>query len=174
MTKQIESVGRNQVLMELTLNGKSVTKLVKAGRRLIDFLRDDLHLYGTKEGCGEGECGSCSVFLNGTAILSCLAPMEQAYGGEVITIEGVGTPTHLHPIQRAMIEEGGVQCGMCTPGMVMAGIDLLERNPHPSRDEIIEGIAGNLCRCTGYQKIITAIERAAQERAEAANAERIS
>lgn len=174
MTKQLDSIGKNQILMELTLNGESVSKVVKAGRRLIDFLRDDMHLYGTKEGCGEGECGSCSVFLNGTALLSCLTPMEKAHGGEVVTIEGVGVPSRLHPIQRAMIEEGGVQCGMCTPGMVMAGIDLLERNPNPSRDEIVEGIAGNLCRCTGYQKIITAIERAARESAKASDVEGIS
>lgn len=165
MATTVERIGENQVRMALTVNGRPVDRVVKAGRRLIDFLRDDLHLYGTKEGCGEGECGSCTVFINGTALLSCLIPMERAIGAEVTTIEGVGTPQNLHPLQRAMIEEGGVQCGMCTPGMILAGIDLLQRNPHPERDEIIAGIAGNLCRCTGYQKIIRAIERAAHEMA---------
>ncbi len=163
MAKTIETVGEQQVRMTLCLNGEPVSQVVKAGRRLIDFLRDDLHLYGTKEGCGEGECGSCTVFLNGTATLSCLTPMERASGGEVLTIEGIGTAENLHPLQRALMEEAGVQCGICTPGMIMAGLDLLQRNPDPTRDEIIEGIVGNLCRCTGYQKIITAIQRAARE-----------
>ncbi len=163
MAKTIETVGEKQVLMKLCLNGEPVSQVVKAGRPLIDFLRGDLHLYGTKEGCGEGECGSCTVFLNGTATLSCLTPMERASGGEVLTIEGIGTAENLHPLQRALMEEAGVQCGICTPGMIMAGLDLLQRNPDPTRDEIVEGIAGNLCRCTGYQKIITAIQRAARE-----------
>ena len=165
MAKTTETVGETQVLMKLCLNGEPVSQVVNAGRRLIDFLRDDLHLYGTKEGCGEGECGSCTVFLNGTATLSCLTPMERARGGEVLTIEGIGTAMNLHPLQRALIEEAGVQCGICTPGMIMAGLDLLQRNPDPTRDEIVEGIVGNLCRCTGYQKIITAIQRAARETA---------
>ena len=163
MANSVEKIGDEQVLMELTINGKRVRKVARAGRRLIDFLRDDLHLYGTKEGCGEGECGSCTVFLNGTATLSCLVPMERAHGGEALTIEGVGTSANLHPLQQTMLEEGGIQCGMCTPGMVMAGIDLLERNPDPTREECIEGIAGNLCRCTGYQKIIQAVQRAAKD-----------
>ena len=163
MADSVEKIGDEQVLMELTINGELVRKVARAGRRLIDFLRDDLHLYGTKEGCGEGECGSCTVFLNGTAILSCLVPMERAHGGEALTIEGIGTTANLHPLQQAMLEEGGIQCGICTPGMVMAGIDLLERNPVPTREECIEGIAGNLCRCTGYQKIIQAVQRAARD-----------
>jgi len=163
MTDTIAKVGSKEVLMELWLNNQAVSQMVTAGRRLIDFLRDDLHLFGTKEGCGEGECGSCTVFLNGTAVLACLIPMEKAIGAQVVTIEGIGTPTSLHPVQQALIEEAGVQCGMCTPGMVMAGVDLLQRNPDPNREEIIEGIAGNLCRCTGYQKIIAAVQRAAQE-----------
>lgn len=163
MAIPVERIGENQVRMTLTVNGRKIDRVVKGGQRLIDFLRDELHLYGTKEGCGEGECGSCTVFVDGLAVLSCLTPMERAIDGHVLTIEGVGTPQNLHPLQRAMIEEGGVQCGMCTPGMVLAGIDLLKRNPHPEREEIIAGIAGNLCRCTGYQKIIRAIERAADE-----------
>ena len=144
MTDTIAKVGPKEVLMELWLNNQAISQVVTAGRRLIDFLRDDLHLFGTKEGCGEGECGSCTVFLNGTAVLACLIPMEKAIGAQVVTIEGIGTPTSLHPVPQALIEEAGVQCGMCTPGMVMAGVDLLRRNPDPNREEIIEGIAGNL------------------------------
>ena len=160
MAKKIEKVDKEHVLLEVTVNGETIARSVRGGRRLIDFLRDDLQLTGTKEGCGEGRCGSCTIILNGTAILSCLTPMEKSNGGEMITIEGVGSPTRLHPLQQTMIAEDGVQCGMCTPGMIMMAIELLSRNPHPTRDEIIEGIAGNLCRCTGYQKIIAAIERA--------------
>jgi carbon-monoxide dehydrogenase small subunit len=147
--------------MELTVNGKPISVLAKPGRRLLDFLRDDLRLTGTKEGCGEGECGSCTVLLDGKAVLACLTPMEKALGKDVATIEGIGTPENLHPLQETIIEEDAAQCGMCTPGMIMAGVDLLNRNPHPTRDEIVAGIAGNLCRCTGYQKIVRAIERAA-------------
>ncbi len=161
MPKTIEPPAEQRVLMDVRVNDEPVSKVVRGGRRLIDFLRDDLHLYGTKDGCGEGECGSCTVFLNGTATLSCLTPMERASGGEVRTIEGIGTAANLHPLQRAMIAAAGVQCGICTPGMIMAGLDLLKRNPDPTRDEIIQGIAGNLCRCTGYQSIIAAIQKAA-------------
>lgn len=156
------SESRDQVCMELTVNGRRLTTYVRAGRRLIDFLREDLRLTGAKEGCGEGECGSCTVLIDGQAVLACLTPMERANGHAVITIEGLGTPAQLHPLQKAMIEEGGVQCGMCTPGVIMAGVYLLQHNPHPTRQDIVEGITGNLCRCTGYQKIIRAIERAAQ------------
>ena len=165
MANTIETIGEHHVRMALNLNGEPVSHVVNGGRRLIAFLREDLHLYGTKEGCGEGECGSCTVFLNGTATLACLTPMERASGCEVQTIEGIGTAENLHPLQWAMMEEAGVQCGICTPGMIMAGLDLLKHNPHPTRDEIIQGIAGNLCRCTGYQKIITAVQRAAMTRA---------
>lgn len=151
------------VKMKLTVNGEEVSMMVKGGRRLLDFLRDDLHLTGSKEGCGEGECGSCTVLLDGNSVLSCLTPMERANGRSVITIEGVGSPTNLHPVQAALINEGGVQCGMCTPGMVMSAIDLLQRNPDPTVEEIIEGISGNLCRCTGYKKIIFGVQHAAVE-----------
>jgi carbon-monoxide dehydrogenase small subunit len=159
MAKKIEI--DKQVFMELTVNGEPVARSVRAGRRLIDFLRDDLQLTGTKEGCGEGRCGSCTILLNGTAILACLTPMEKSQGAAVTTIEGIGSRAKLHPLQQALLAEDAVQCGMCTPGMIMMAIDLLSRNPHPTRDEIIAGIAGNLCRCTGYQKIIAAVERAA-------------
>lgn len=149
------------ILMNLNVNGEKISTHVRGGRRLLDFLRDDLHLTGTKEGCGEGECGACTVLLDGHAVLSCLVPIDRAVGSTVVTIEGIGTPDHLHPVQQALLDEGGVQCGMCTPGMVISAIDLLQHNPHPTRQEIIDGISGNLCRCTGYKKIILGIERAA-------------
>jgi aerobic-type carbon monoxide dehydrogenase small subunit (CoxS/CutS family) len=153
----------NLVNMDLIVNGERVSRVVKGGRRLLDFLRDDLHLTGSKEGCGEGECGSCTVLLDTHSVLACLTPMERAIGRSVVTIEGVGSPTNLHPIQAVLLDEGGVQCGMCTPGMVISAIDLLQHNPDPTLDEIIEGISGNLCRCTGYKKIIFGIQHAAQE-----------
>lgn len=153
--------GRSQILMKLTVNEKPVAVHARPGRRLLDFLRDDLRLTGTKEGCGEGECGACTVLMDGVSVLACLTPMERAIGRSVTTIEGVGTAQQLHPVQQALVEAGGIQCGMCTPGMVMSAIDLLQRNPLPSRPEIVAGISGNLCRCTGYQKIVEAIETAA-------------
>jgi aerobic-type carbon monoxide dehydrogenase small subunit (CoxS/CutS family) len=144
-----------------TVNGKQRT--VEAGplRRLLDILRDDLKLKGTKEGCGEGECGACSVIMNGRVVLSCLVPALQLPGAEVVTIEGLGTETAPHPIQKAFMEEGAVQCGFCTPGMIMAARELLERTSHPTRAEIRTALAGNLCRCTGYDKIFRAVEKAA-------------
>lgn len=151
--------------MKLIVNGEPVSKTVRGGRRLLDFLREDLNLTGTKESCGEGECGACTVLLDGSSVLACLMPMEKAIGHEITTIEGVGSPQQLHPVQKAMVEAGAIQCGMCTPGMVLSGIDLLQRNSHPGREEIVAGISGNLCRCTGYQKIIQAIELAAEEMA---------
>lgn len=156
-------MSEQMVWMELEVNGVKIAQAARAGRRLVDFLRDDLHLTGTKEGCGEGECGSCTVLLDGTGVLSCLTPMERAIGCSLITIEGIGTPHHLHPVQQAILDEGGVQCGMCTPGMIVSAVALLQHNPHPSREEIIEGISGNLCRCTGYKKIILGIEKAASQ-----------
>jgi carbon-monoxide dehydrogenase small subunit len=151
------------ITMKIVVNGKPVSKTVRGGRRLLDFLREDLNLTGTKEGCGEGECGTCTVLLDGISVLACLTPMEKAIGHEITTIEGVSTTQELHPVQKAMVNAGAIQCGMCTPGMVMSSIDLLQRHPLPTREEIISGISGNLCRCTGYQKIIQAVEMAAQE-----------
>ncbi len=151
----------NMIRMDLMLNGEEISTTAQGGRRLLDFLRDDLHLTGAKEGCGEGECGSCTVLLDGQAVLACLTPIEKAIGRSLVTIEGIGSPEHLHPVQQALLNEGGVQCGMCTPGVVMSAIGLVQSNPHPSRDEIIEGISGNLCRCTGYKKIVLGIEQAA-------------
>jgi carbon-monoxide dehydrogenase small subunit len=123
-----------------------------------------LHLTGTKEGCGEGECGACSVFINGKIVNSCLVPVAQVEGAEIKTIEGIATDNQLHAVQQAFIDCGGAQCGICTPGMVLAAVDLLERNPNPTDAEIRTGLAGNLCRCTGYIKIFESVVRACQER----------
>ncbi len=129
--------------------------------RLLDVLREHLGLTGTKEGCGEGECGACAVLIDGKLANSCLVPALQAAGSNITTIEGLAQAPKLHCVQSAFLECGGAQCGMCTPGMILASVHLLEKNPHPSLDEIREGLAGNLCRCTGYQKIFAAVERAA-------------
>ncbi len=128
--------------------------------RLLDVLRGQLQLTGTKEGCGEGECGACSVVINGRIVNSCLVPVAQAEGATIKTIEGIATGDQLHTVQKAFIEFGGAQCGICTPGMVLAAVDLLERNPNPSEAEIRTGLAGNLCRCTGYIKIFESVVRA--------------
>ncbi len=130
--------------------------------RLLDVLREDLRLTGTKEGCGEGECGACSVLINGEVVNSCLVPVAQVSGAEIKTIEGVATGLELHAVQDAFIHHGGAQCGICTPGMVIAAINLLERIPQPTEAEIREGLAGNLCRCTGYMKIFEAVVRVCQ------------
>jgi carbon-monoxide dehydrogenase small subunit len=129
--------------------------------RLLDVLREQLQLTGTKEGCGEGECGACSVFINGKIVNSCLVPVAQVEGAEIKTIEGIATENQLHAVQQAFIDCGGAQCGICTPGMVLAAVDLLARNPNPSDAEIRTGLAGNLCRCTGYMKIFESVVRAA-------------
>jgi carbon-monoxide dehydrogenase small subunit len=129
--------------------------------RLLDVLRDELGLTGTKEGCGEGECGSCSVLLNGELVNSCLVPVLQAEGADVRTVEGLATGA-LHPVQKAFLECGGAQCGICTPGMIVATVHLLKSNPKPSMEEIREGLNGNLCRCTGYTRIFEAVKSAAE------------
>jgi len=134
-------------------------------KRLLDVLREDLHLVGTKEGCGEGECGACSVIFDGELINSCLVPARQADGARIETIEGLAQSGQLHSIQRAFAETGAAQCGICTPGMIMAACALLARNSHPSPLQIREGLAGNICRCTGYQKIFDALERAGRQNA---------
>lgn len=128
--------------------------------RLLDVLRTDLGLTGTKEGCGEGECGACSVILDGEVINSCLVPICQVQGSRVLTVEGLAKDGRLDPLQQAFLECGGAQCGICTPGMLIAARALLDRNSNPDREEIKEAIAGNLCRCTGYIKILDAIEMA--------------
>lgn len=131
-------------------------------KRLLDVLREDLRLTGTKEGCGEGECGACSVIVNGEVINSCLTPVCQTQGAEMFTAEGLSRDGRLDPLQRAFLECGAAQCGICTPGMLISARSLLEANPQPTREEIKEAIAGNLCRCTGYIKIIDAIQIAAK------------
>jgi aerobic carbon-monoxide dehydrogenase small subunit len=125
--------------------------------RLLDALRSDLHLTGIKEGCGEGECGACSILLDGRLVNSCLVPLIQADGAVIVTIEGVAQGERLHAVQEAFIARGGAQCGICTPGMVLAAVSLLERNPHPSDADVRAGLAGNLCRCTGYVRIFEAV-----------------
>ncbi|MGA2600940.1 MAG: (2Fe-2S)-binding protein [Bryobacteraceae bacterium] len=130
--------------------------------RLLDVLREDLGLTGTKEGCGEGECGTCSILLNGELVNSCLIPATQAQGCEIVTIEGVGSSGGLHPVQQAFLTHGGAQCGICTPGMVMAAVKLLRDIPEPTDAQIRNGLAGNLCRCTGYTKIFEAVVEASR------------
>ena len=132
--------------------------------RLLDVLREQVGLTGTKEGCGEGECGACSVMIDGQIVNSCLVPVAQAEGASIKTIEGIAlSGDQLHAVQQAFIDCGGAQCGICTPGMVMAAVDLLERNPNPTEMEIRNGLAGNLCRCTGYIKIFDSVVRACQK-----------
>jgi len=131
-------------------------------KRLLDVLREDLRLTGTKEGCGEGECGACSVIVDGEVINSCLVPVCQVSDSTILTVEGLARDGRLDPLQRAFLECGGAQCGICTPGMLIAARALLDENAEPTRDEIAEAIAGNLCRCTGYVRIVDAIEQAAQ------------
>lgn len=144
------------------LNGKETRIETPSERRVVDILREDFHLTGTKEGCGAGECGACTILVDGESRLSCLMVAAQLEGRKVTTIEGLAEGERLHPIQHAFVELGAVQCGFCTPGMVLAAIDLLKKNPDPTRLEIREGISGNLCRCTGYQKIVDAVEAAAR------------
>ncbi|HEU4933804.1 MAG TPA: (2Fe-2S)-binding protein [Pyrinomonadaceae bacterium] len=131
--------------------------------RLLDVLREQLHLTGTKEGCGEGECGACTVIIDGQIVNSCLVPVAQVNGSEITTIEGVASNGELHAVQQAFIDHGGAQCGICTPGMVLAAVDLLKRNPQPTENDIRNGLAGNLCRCTGYMKIFESVVRAYQK-----------
>jgi carbon-monoxide dehydrogenase small subunit len=139
------------------VNGESVTLEGHPLGRLLDALRTQLHLTGTKEGCGEGECGACSILVNGELVNSCLIPLLHADRADIVTIEGIETAERLHAVQEAFIACGGAQCGICTPGMVLAAVTLLERTPNPSAEEIRSGLAGNLCRCTGYMRIFEAV-----------------
>ena len=149
-------------LVQLTVNGKPQSVEVPPVKRLLDVLREDLALTGTKEGCGEGECGACAVLLDGVLVNSCLVPALQVNGSRVCTIEGVSTEGRLHPIQQCFLERGGAQCGICTPGMILATHHLMEKHPNPTLDEIKEGLAGNLCRCTGYMRIFESVQEAAK------------
>jgi len=143
------------------LNGVDTAIDAPSDRRVVDLLREDLGLTGTKEACGAGDCGACTILVDGESRLSCLMLAAQLDGHEITTIEGLAGDETLNAMQSAFVEQGGVQCGFCTPGMILAAIDLLGRNPSPTRSEIREGLSGNLCRCTGYQKIIDAVETAA-------------
>jgi aerobic carbon-monoxide dehydrogenase small subunit len=148
-------------MIRFTINGHQNTIEAPPMKRLLDVLREDLHLTGAKEGCGEGECGSCSVLMNGDLVNSCLVPILQAEGAQITTIEGVAINEKLHPIQQCFLEEGGAQCGICTPGMILATHHLLEKYPQPTLLQIQEGLSGNLCRCTGYTRIFKAVQAAA-------------
>jgi aerobic carbon-monoxide dehydrogenase small subunit len=161
----------------LTINGQEHTLTVPPMKRLLDVLREDLHLTGTKEGCGEGECGACAILLNGDLVNSCLIPALQTQGTSITTIEGLAPKSEpttdplipyplslipvLHPIQQCFLEKGGAQCGICTPGMILATHHLLAKHPNPTLDRIKEGLAGNLCRCTGYMRIFESVQQAA-------------
>jgi carbon-monoxide dehydrogenase small subunit len=147
----------------LIVNGVSQTLLVEPGEMLVETLRERLHLTGTKLGCDQGSCGACTVLLSGEPVLSCLTPTLRCDGLEITTIEGVAVNGDLHPVQEQLVEKGGIQCGYCTPGMVLTVLTFLQEHPEPSRDEIREALSGNLCRCTGYAKIITAVEAATRQ-----------
>jgi len=147
-----------KTLINLKVNGRAWDLAVEPNRTLLDVLRHDLELTGTKRGCDLGECGSCTVILNGKPVNSCLVLAIQANGAEVLTIEGLAGPSGLHPLQRAFVEKGAIQCGFCTPGMILSASSLLQKNPKPGEEEIRTALSGNLCRCTGYQKIVEAIQ----------------
>jgi aerobic-type carbon monoxide dehydrogenase small subunit (CoxS/CutS family) len=149
------------VIITFNLNGEKTVIDARPDRRVVDILREDMSLTGTKESCGAGDCGACTILVDGESRVSCLMLAAQLEGHEIITIEGVARGDALSRVQSAFIEHGAVQCGFCIPGMVLAATDLLNRNSKPSRNEIREGLAGNLCRCTGYQKIVDAVEAAA-------------
>lgn len=152
----------NTVKVEFKLNGQNLSVEAHPMKRLLDVLREELGHTGTKEGCGEGECGACSVMMDQVLVNSCLVPIAQCEGVDILTVEGLGTQENLHPIQQAFLECGGAQCGICTPGMLMASFELLQKNPHPNDAQIREGLAGNLCRCTGYMKIFDSVKKASE------------
>lgn len=156
------NTAQTHVAIRVTVNGKLYERTVSARLNLADFLRETLFLTGTHVGCEQGVCGACTVLLNGHSVRSCLIFAAQVDGAAIETVEGIGSAEALHPLQQALIECHGVQCGFCTPGMVMAALELLRENTNPTREQAVEAIAGNLCRCTGYQQIVDAILRAAQ------------
>jgi carbon-monoxide dehydrogenase small subunit len=148
--------------IECTINGKRQRIEVAPSETLLEMIRERLYLTGTKEGCGMGECGACTVMMDGVTVNSCLVLAVEADGKSIVTVEGIGTKEKLHPVQEAFVKHGGLQCGFCTPGIIVSGTYLLKKHPHPSEEEIREGVAGNLCRCTGYTKIIESIAAAAK------------
>ena len=150
-------------LIELRVNGESHELAVEPQRTLLEVLREDLGLTGAKEACGTGECGACTVLIDGKPILACLTIAIEAQGKEITTIEGLAKPGALHPLQKAFIQYGAIQCGYCTPGMILNAKSILDETPKPSRDEILKGLEGNLCRCTGYNKILEAVMAASTE-----------
>jgi len=149
--------------LRIKVNGRWVERETRPDRMLVDFLREDLGLTGTKKGCEEGECGACTIIMNGKTALSCLIPALKAEGAEILTVEGLAQNGKLHPLQEAFWEEGAVQCGYCTPGLLLAAKALLDERPAPEVEEVKEAISGNLCRCTGYAKIIRAIQAASEK-----------
>ena len=155
-----ESLQDAKCEIAFTVNGQLATVRAYAMERLLDVLRHELGLTGTKEGCGEGECGSCSVLMDGSLVNSCLIPVLQASGANIVTIEGLASDGHLAVLQQTFLEYGGAQCGICTPGMILAAVHLLSKKPRPTTEEIREGLSGNLCRCTGYMQIIEAVAEA--------------
>jgi carbon-monoxide dehydrogenase medium subunit len=161
-TNALHTVGNNEQRIETTINGKRYQFSSGFNKSLLHLLREEAGLIGSKEGCGEGECGACTVFLDGMAVMSCLVPAVRAHGAQIVTIEGIMNNGILHPVQQAFIDNGAVQCGYCTPGFIMSSVMLLDEIKKPDRDEIKEAISGNLCRCTGYYSIVAAIEQAAQ------------
>ncbi len=152
-----------KIVMRCTVNGQAASLSVYPMARLLDVLREELKLTGTKEGCGEGECGACSVMIDGELVNSCLVPAMQAEGADIRTIEGIASGEQLHAVQEAFLACGGAQCGICTPGMVMAAVNLLARTPEPTEEDVRSGLSGNLCRCTGYMKIFQAILHACRQ-----------
>ena len=153
---------RAECAISFTVNGKLQTVHAYPMERLLDVLRHELGLTGTKEGCGEGECGSCSVLIDGLLVNSCIIPVLQAGGSKIATIEGLGSDSRLQFLQRSFLDCGGAQCGICTPGMILAAYHLLSKKPQPTLEEIREGLSGNLCRCTGYMQIVEAVAEAAR------------
>ena len=151
------------VTMILTVNGKEITITTDPARTLLDVLREELHLTGAKYGCGEGRCGACSVLMDGQRVLSCVTPVAQAEKKAITTIEGLAEGDSLHPVQEAFLTEGAMQCGYCTPGMILTAVALLEKNPNPTDDEIAAAMNVNICRCNGYTKILNAVRRAGKK-----------
>ena len=159
MSKEKQSMKQQ---LQIKVNGELRQVSVDPFHSLLDALRDGLHLTGTKKGCDEGDCGACTVLLNGSPVTSCLVLALSVHDAEVTTIEGLATRDSLHPVQKAFVDHGGLQCGFCTPGLIMAGVALLEETPSPSEEDVKFAIGGNLCRCTGYSKVVEAILAAAQ------------